>query len=172
MSLRATKFGVGAPGGAVDYRGDLPAPVTTYAGAYRDAATSHLRVPASTVVSGSAVVMRAPRRNGHAFFYSHGGVPMALPLARPGVGAGGVESSQFQRTNVQLMDWQINSSWHEAGYPRNLGLSTRVPQPTTNQTGGPGRSQMVQRPLFTRVQSVPRARVLVRAYPTRSTNRG
>lgn len=170
MSIRSSRMSGGRQGGTVEYFGDLVPPVTSYAGAYRDSITSSLVVPSSTNVTGSAVVARAPRRNGHAFFYSHGGVPMDMPLARPGVGAGGVESSRFQPINVQLMDWQINASWHEAGYPRNLGLATRVPQPMTNRTGGPGRSEMGQRPLFTRVQNVPRARVLVRSYPTRSNN--
>ena len=168
MSLRSTIFGTGTPGGTVEYPGDVPAPVQTYAGAYRDSVTSHLSIPGTTNRTGSAVVMRAPTRNGNAFFYSHGAVRMPLALPSPGPGVGGVETSEFQPHNIQLMDWQINASWHQAGYPRNLGLSHRQAQPRTGAVGAPGVSRMDQRPLFTRVQSVPRARVLVRSYPTRS----
>jgi len=163
-------FGGGANGGEVEYRGDLTPPVASYASAAPySPMTSRLYTPASENVTNSAVVARMPRRGGHVFFYSHGAVRM--PNALPGNGAtgpGGVNSSAFQPDNVQLMDWQINRAWAEAGRPRNLGLSTRVPQLRTNQTGGPGKSSSVQRPLFTRVQVVPRTRAVVRTYGTRS----
>lgn len=169
MSLRATKFGTGAPGGQIEYHGDLTPPVSSYAAsAAKSPLISTLLVPASTVVSGAAVVNRQPRRGGHRFFYSHGAVPMPPALPGSGPGIGGVFSSLFQRFNIQLMDWQINTSWYESGYPRNLAWSTRVPQLQTNVTGGPGKSQQTQRPLFTRVQTVPRATVRVRSYPTKA----
>lgn len=170
MSKRASIFGTGAPGGNVEYRGDLPAPVATYAAsAPSTPLMSRLFNPASTNRTGSAVVNRQDRRGGHHFFYVHGAVTMPGPLPAPGAGqVGGVQSSAYQRQLVQLMDWQVNTSWYESGYPRNLGYSTRVPQLQTNQTGGPGKSSSDQRPLFTRVQQVGRARAVVRTYPTRS----
>lgn len=168
MSTRSSVFGGGRPGGVIEYRGDLPAPDSTYASALpATPLASRLTVPATTNRTGSAVVDRRVRRGGHHFFYSHGAVPM--PNALPGQGAaqiGGVNSSAFQPYNVALMDWQINTSWYESGYPRNLGLSTRVPQLQTNVTGAPGKSRQQPRPLFTRVQTVERARVVVRTYQT------
>lgn len=170
MSIRADMFGTGAPGGRIEYKGDLPAPVTTYASSLPGMPlTSRLYNPASTARTRSSVVTRAPRRGGMRSFYVHGAVGMPNALPNPGAGGvGGVNSSAFQPNLVQLMDWQVNPSWYEAGYPRNLGLSTRVAQLQTNVTGGPGRSSQDQRPLFTRVQTVPRANVTVRSYPTRS----
>ena len=173
MSRRASMFGTGATGGAVEYRGDLVAPTTTYASAAPyTPLTSRLHNPASTNRTNSAVVNRQLRRGGILSFYVHGGVDMQGALPYPGAaGVGQVQSSRFQRWLVQLMDWQINPSWYEAGYPRNLALSTRVPQLETNVTGGPGKSSSDQRPLFTQVQTVKRANVVVRSYPTRSSNR-
>lgn len=170
MSRRASMFGTGSSGGVVEYKGDLTPPNTSYASALpNQPLASRLYNPASTAWTRSAVVTRAPRRGGMRSFYSHGAVTMPEALPMPGAGGvGGVRSSAFQTQNVQLMDWQINPSWGEAGRPRNLGYSTRVPQLQTNVTGGPGRSSSDQRPLFTRVQTVSRAQVSVRSYPTRS----
>jgi len=171
MSRRASMFGGGSVGGAVEYRGDLPAPVTTYASTLpKTPLMSMSRIPQTPVRAGAPFVDRHPRRGGHTFFYSHGGVRMQNALPYQGAaGIGSVNSSEFQSYNVQLMDWQINRTWHESGYPRNLAYSTRVPQLETNQTGGPGRSQQTQRFLYNRVQSVQRARVQVRTYATRGS---
>lgn len=171
MSRRASMFGNGAPGGAVEYRGDLTPPVTSYASSRPGMPmTSRLFVPASTNRTNSAVVVRQPRRGRMRSFYVHGAVPMPGALPYPGAaGVGEVQRSLFQRFLIQLMDWQINASWAEAGRPRNLGLSTRVPQLETNVTGGTGQSSMDQRPLFTRVQQVGRARATVNTYPTKGT---
>lgn len=169
MTSRATIFGTGAPGGAVEYRGDLPAPNQTYAGVLDNTPLiSRLRQVASTAWTRSAIVNRAPRRGGIRSFYVHGGVVMPNGLPNPGPESGNVNISAFQRVLVQLMDWQINPSWFEAGYPRNLGFSTRVSQLETNQTGGPGKSSSDQRPLFTKVQTVPRARAVTPRFGTRS----
>lgn len=172
MSRRANMFGAGQPGGTVEYRGDLTPPVTSYASTLpATPLASRLSVPSTTAATRSAVVVRAPRRNGNNFFYSHGAVQMPEALPAPGArGVGAVASSAFQRDNVQLMDWQINASWGAAGRPRNLGYSTRVPQLQTNVTGGPGKSSSTQRPLFTRVQTVQRAQAKVGRFKTRSSN--
>jgi hypothetical protein len=171
MSRRATIFGAGSPGGTIDYRGDVTPPVTSYASAAdRTPMLARLGLTSSTIRTRSSVVNRMDRRGGMRFFYVHGGIDMPNALPHPGPGVGGVNSSAFQPTLVQLMDWQINPRWFEAGYPRNLGLSTRVPQLQTNITGGPGRSRQTQRPLFTKVQQVQRARGVVRTYPTRAAS--
>jgi hypothetical protein len=117
--------------------------------------------------TGAAVVTRASRRGGIMSFWGHGAVRMPTPVPQRMSGYGNVQSSPFQPFNVKLDDWQINPSWFRAGYPRNLGLSQRSPQPRTNMTGGPGESMMVQHPLFTRVQEVPRARARVSIFPTK-----
>lgn len=169
MSIRSSLFGRGAPGGAVEYRGDLVAPITSYASTTpHSALTSRLGIQSSTNVNGSAVVNRQEQRGGIRSFYSHGGyrMPNALPFAG-NTATGGVNRSAFQQTNIQLMDWQINPSWHQAGYPRNLALSTRVSQLQTNVNGAPGASSQDPRPLFTRVQTVERARIIVQSYKTR-----
>jgi hypothetical protein len=157
----------------LEYRGDLTPPDTSYASVLPTTPlTTRLFNPSSTNRTGSAVVTRAPRRNGQLFFYAHGAVTQPNALPNPGAASiGNVNSSAFQTQLVQLFDWQKNIAWHEAGYPRNLGLSTRVPQLETNVTGGPGKSSSDQRPLFTKVQQVQRARVVVRSYPTKSAMR-
>lgn len=166
MSVRASIFGTGAPGGNVDYRGDVPAPVTSYASAAANTPLiARLNVPPSTNKTKSAVVSRHDTRGDIRFFYSHGAVTMRAPLAA--IGPGTTPISQVQQRNIQLMDWQINGSWAQTGYPRNFGWSTRVPQLTTNVTGGPGPADMNVKPHYARVQAVPRSRVIVRSYPTK-----
>jgi hypothetical protein len=172
MSYRATPFSTGRPGGVIEYRGDLEPPVTSYASATTQSPlTSRQRIPAASAWSGSAIVTRGLRRGGRGkgteYFYSHGGYRM--PVRVPTPGSSGVPSTRFQQVNVQLFDWVIVPSLYEAGYPRNLGLSSKVPQPNTNVTGGPGKSAMDQRPLFTKVQTVARAKAIVQAYATRGT---
>lgn len=171
MVQRTTLRGNAMPGGKIEYRGDLPAPVTTYAASLSDSTVaSNLQVPASTNRTWAPVVNRVPRRKIRAF-YVHGAEiqPNALPY--PGAsGVGSVESSKFQKQLVILTDWHINPAWYEAGYPRNLGLSTRVPQLQTQVTGGGGPGKMAQRPLFTRVQTVGRATATVKTFPTKAAN--
>lgn len=169
----------GAPNASeVSWEGDITPPVTTYASAAANLPMkSRLNVPASTNRTGSPVVSRAERRDGLQYFYSHGGTRMPVPgVPRPG--PGGVVSSAFQTTLVQLHDWVINRKWYAAGYPRGgsvftggirLDSSFRGPQPQTMYTGGPTKAAMQQRPLFPAVQTVQRYGVTVRRYPTRAT---
>lgn len=149
---------------------EVTPPVTTYASALRNTPLfSQNQVQHSTNRAGSMVVNRKPRRNGLRYFYSHGGIVMPRPTV-PTPGAGGVASSGFQSILVQLHDWSQNLAWFAAGYPRNLGYSTRVQQLQTNVTGGPTDASMDARPLFPKVQSVRRATVVVPRYPTKSAN--
>lgn len=156
--------------GQVAYRGDLPAPVTTYADSQsKTPLISQNKVPPSTNRTNAAVVQRKPRRNGLLYFYSHGSTHMRVPNI-PSPGNGGVLSSAFQPILTTLHDWSQNLAWFAAGYPRNLGYVTRVPQLSTKATGGPTDSSMQAKPRFDRVQSVRRYSVVPRAYPTKSSN--
>lgn len=168
MATRTTLRGNGMPGGQIQYHGDLPNLVASnYDPRRRSSVGQRLSVVATTIRTGAAVVSRIPRRGGHEFYYSHGAVRMRTPTMGPPA-YGSVVSSPFQPNNVQLMDWQNNRSWHEAGYPRNLALATKTPQLSTNATGGPGKSRSTQRPLFTRVQQVRRPLAVVPTFATRS----
>lgn len=157
------------PSSTIASKYDVPPPVTTYASSpSRTPLMSQNQVPASTNRSGSMVVNRRLRRVGQQFFYSHGGVSMPTPIS--GAAEGGVVNSRSQMVNVQLMDWQKNTEWFAAGYPRNLGYVTRVAQPQTNASGGNGSSVMASKPIFPKVQKVPRYQAIPPSYPTRSTN--
>lgn len=167
MSTRTTMRGNGMPGGRIQYAGDLTPPTSSYAASFESSSIGRrMGIVGTQVGTGAPVVARKSRRGGLLAFVSSGGRQMRNPV--PGMGAyGNVQSSPFQTINAGLADWHINPSWHEAGYPRNLGLSQRTPQPRTNVTGGPGGSRMQQAPLFTRVQNVPRARAQIRVFATR-----
>lgn len=172
MSKRSTARGGGAPGGPVEYPGDLTPPIASYAGGpmHGSSIGRKLRIPGSRVDTNSGVVSskfrRGGARGGQVYFYSYGPLRMRTPLMGP-PGYGSVVRSGFQQYNNQLIDWQLNPSWAETGYPANLGLSHRQPQLPTNASGGPSPSTMGQRPLFTGVQQVPRPRVQIRTYNTR-----
>lgn len=169
MSIRASRLMPGGNGGVVEYEGDLTPPVTTYASAApKTPMSSRMFVPGTTALTGAPVVFRGQRRGGHRFFYSHGAVPMPPALPGPS-GVGQVRVSLFQRFNMLLADWMINAAWREAGVPQNLGWSSKTPQLETNVTGGPGSSRQTTRPLFPKVQQVPRARARVGTYPTRGS---
>lgn len=154
--------------GEVSYRGDLVPPVTSYASAAANLPMrTRLTVPASTNRTGSPVVSRADRRDGLRYYYSHGGIQMPVNgVPRPG--AGGVLSSAHQTVLVQLHDWVTNNAWFAAGYPRNMGYSFRAQQLQTKATGGPTSAAMQQKPVFARVQRVPRYSVVPNRYPTRA----
>lgn len=152
------------------WEGDLPAPITTYASSQRNSPLfSQNQVQRSSNRTGSMVVNRRPRRNGLRYWYSHGGIVMPAPQV-PTPGAGGVRQSVYQNILVQLHDWSQNLALFAAGYPRNLGYSTRVPQLVTKASGGPTDATMDARPLFPRVQRVRRYSVTTPTYNTRSAN--
>jgi len=154
----------------VSYEGDIAPPITGYAStAPYTPMVSRLTVPATSAWTRSSVVNRVPRRGGLRYFYSHGGTDMpAVRVPYPGGADGRVHSSMFQRTLVTLHDWSQHNRWFEAGYPRNLGWSFRVSQLKTQRTGGSGPGAMAQRPLFPRVQRVPRYTSVAPSYVTRS----
>ena len=157
------------PAGQVAYRGDLVPPTRSYAATLRDTAIgSHLRVPAATAWTGSPMVHRMPRRDGLRFFFGHGGEETPTPQTRPGGNDGLVQSSAFQRVKIRLTDFILYDGLFSAGYPRNLGLSFRVPAIATQKTGGPTTARMNTKPAFTRVQTVGRYSTVPASYATRS----
>lgn len=149
---------------------DVPPPIVTYAASLRNSPLiSQNQIAPTSNRSGSAVVNRRPRRNGMRFYYANGGNRQPrIPVPTPG--GGGVASSAFQTTKADLTPWCINVAWFEAGYPRNLGYVTRVPQPTTKQSGGPTDATMAARPIFPKVQVIPRYHVMPPRYKTASAN--
>lgn len=156
----------------VEWEGDLPAPLTSYmTSSAQMPMISSNRVPSSTNIANSAVVQRKPNRQGIRYFYSHGGVEMPLGMGQAGPMTGiAVVSSAFQRWLVQLHDWVIYDGLYQAGYPRNLGYSFRAEQLSTKKSGGSTDARMDQRPLFPRVQKIPRFTTVPPVYPTRSAN--
>lgn len=154
----------------VQYRGNLVPPTTSYARSVTDTAfgsRENIESQASTVRTRSAVVTRAPRMNGMRFAYGYGKEEAQLPHVYPGGNDGGVRSSAFQTFKNHLYNFVLNDGLFAAGYPRNLGLSFRVPAIRTNPTGGSTPSRMDQKPQFTKVQSVPRYSTVPAAYETR-----
>lgn len=153
--------------GLVSYEGDLPAPVTSYASNQRTSPVTSVNItPATTAWTQSSVVNRIPRRDGIRYSYGYGTTKMPVPY--PSGGNRGVNSSEFQPRNGQLVAYSQNDAWYAAGYPSNLGLTFRVPQLKTQVTGGSGPGWMAARPLFTRVQTVRRYSTYAPTYKTKS----
>jgi len=158
--------------GMVEYEGDLPSPVSSYAGSYQSTAMGSrgFSQGSSTAWTRSAVVQRRARQNDLLYVYSHGGAEQKTRLPFPGGADGRVRSSLFQTMLVRLNDFTENMGWYAAGYPRNLGWSFRVPQIRTNPTGGSTPSRMTAQQVLTKVQQVPRYSTVPPAYATRSAN--
>lgn len=158
--------------GMVEFEGDLTPPVTSYAGSYKSTAIGSRGYSQgfSSAWTKAAVVQRRLRQNGLIYSYSHGGVTNSTRLPYPGSSDGFVRSSVFQRVFVTLHTWTTNVGWFSGGYPRNLGWSFRTPQLQFNaQTnGGSGGARMTQRPMFNKVQTVPRYSTVPPAFPTTS----
>jgi hypothetical protein len=168
MRLKITD---GRPSDTVISTYDVPPPVTTYAASVlKTALWSAVGRTYSTNKTNSAVVNRRPRMKGILPYYAHGAVIMPT-LGVPTPGNGGVANSRYQTFLVQLHTWQQNLAWFAAGYPQNLGYSTRVGVINTQVTGsGATNATMASRPLFPRIQRVPRYDVRPPRYDTRSAN--
>lgn len=155
--------------GAVAYRGDLEPPTRSYAASYTDTAIGSTNtVPASTNRTGAAVVVRIPRRDGLAYHYGYGAVDTPKPQTYPGGNDGRVESSAFQTFVNHLFNWSSNDCWYAAGYPRNLGYTFRVAGVRTNPTGGSTKARMDVKPVWPKVQVIPRYSTVPPVYKTRS----
>ena len=159
------------------YNAEPGVPSTSYAGV-RSNLTSGLNVPADKKWTGAPIVSHKWRRNGLRYMWSWGGIDMGkfkgLPIGGPNGGT--VNSTFFQRTLVQLHDWQTNDHWYIAypaatvmfGSQHNLGLSFRTPQISTQVTGGSWPARMNARNRYTKVQRVPRPNATPKQYNTKS----
>lgn len=90
----------------------------------------------------SRLVNRNPRRLGIRTLYSYGAASKAWFRM---VATGAVESTKFQPVTSHMWDGEQNDAIYQAGYPRNLGLTFKVP--TVNPNINPPWS-MAARPNF------------------------
>lgn len=159
---------------APPYHATLEPPATSYV----DTDTplkSQQPALASRPTQNASLVDSRFHREGLVYSYSHGSRPSGIPQQ-----AQAPQTSKYQPTNTNLFDYVTNLGWYIC-YPaasvmlgglHNLGLSERVPQLVTRNTGGPGtdRTRMLGKPQYTKVQNVPRYSTLPQNYNTTSAN--
>lgn len=168
LSNRASS--ANAPAGAVTWEGDLTPPVQSYASTGSTLANASTQPSASsTAWTRAPVVDRHNRMDGMVFAYGYGKEEAALPQTYPGGNDGLVRNSAYQTLKNHLYNFVTNRALYQAGYPRNLGLTFRVPQIRTQVTGGPHPSRMAQAPQWTKVQTVPRYSTVPQSYATRGS---
>lgn len=100
----------------------------------------------STPLTMSAVVMRRNRTNGLRFLYQV--AAYTTPWFRS-KSTGQVESTKFQPTSAYTWFAAFNDALYECGYPRNLGLSEKVPT-IPPEALGTERTEMRPSPRITR----------------------
>lgn len=98
------------------------------------------------LTNGAATVSSRPRTLGIRYLYARGAHAMTWFRM---VATGQVESSKFQGRSAWTWDGSFNDSIYQAGYPRNLGLSEKVPTIPPAALGIQP-TQMLPRPRFTR----------------------
>lgn len=101
----------------------------------------------------NTMVNRNPRRLGIRTLFSYGG--QVRPLFRM-IATGRVESSQFQKITRHMWSGEFNDAIYQAGYPRNLGTTIKVPT-VSREALGAAPWQMQPRPRITRTIFVNRA---------------
>lgn len=128
------------------------------------------RLPPGELASRAPYVSQVPNRDGIVYMYSYGATQMPRTVPYPGGADGQVWRSQFQPFVRRLFAWAPSSRFgHIAPLsPHNLGITFRAPALRTQTTGGPGPGRMAGRPIFSRVQRIPRATREVPTYDTRS----
>jgi hypothetical protein len=168
------------------YNAELPVPATNYANS-SSALSDHLGEQHATISNRNAAFVSAiPRMVGLVFNWAWGANDMgafteSLPHAS-GVSPM-VRNTWFQRTLVQLHDWQINRRWYIAapmggavfmgGNPvRSTYPSFRTEQISVNTSGGVGPASMGPRNRYTAVQQVPKYNTAPRYYSTASRMTG
>jgi hypothetical protein len=92
------------------------------------------------------LVNRMPRMLGIRWLYARGG--QIKPWFRM-ISTGAVESTKFQPVLSYQWSGEFNDAIYEAGYPRNLGYTFKVPTIPAAALGT-DRSQMLPRPRITR----------------------
>lgn len=93
------------------------------------ALSQNLELTASHADSSNGVVSRAPRTNGIRTLFSYG--TQILTTFRM-IATGQVESTTFQPRLSHQWTGEFNDSIYQAGYPRNLGLTEKVPTVNRN----------------------------------------
>lgn len=150
----------------------------------RSPITSNYRVPSTNPKSRAFFKSGKWRLDGLINAWSWGAVDQgALTTSLPYGGGmdGTVRSTMFQRTLVQLHDWQLNRKWYIAFNGTGGGMFTnsrperyqypsfRVPQINTMVTGpGPNSTRMTPRPRYTAVQRIQKYTAVPRYYNTTS----
>lgn len=81
-------------------------------------------IPNQRINQHDRLVNRMPRMLGIRWLYSRGG--QTKPWFRS-IATGQVESTKFQPINAYSWSGEFNDAIYEAGYPRNLGYSFKVP---------------------------------------------
>lgn len=170
------KFAAQANASLDVYNAQMEPPATAYVLA-SSPLMSNLAAPKSKVWTWAPFVSHRWRRNGHRFAWSWGGIDMYRFTGPPksGPSSGQVNSTAFQKTLVQLHDWQTNDNWYICypaatvmfGSEHNLGLSFRTQQLDTQITGGSWPARMTPRNRYTKVQRVPRYNSTPQAYQTK-----
>lgn len=95
---------------------------------------------------GAAIVNRKPRMNGMEFLYQYGGRAKKWFQM---VSTGQVQSTAFQTITAGTVFAAFNDALYQAGYPRNLGWSEKVPT-IPPEALGTTPSQMAPRPQWKR----------------------
>jgi hypothetical protein len=117
----------------------------------------------------TGLVNRMPRMLGIRWLYSRGG--QIKPWFRM-IATGAVESTKFQPVLSYTWDAEFNDAIYQAGYPRNLGFTFKVPT-IPSQALGSERYSMLPRPRFSRSIFARRAVTSgVRPLPAQGTNPG
>lgn len=81
-------------------------------------------IPNQRISQHDRLVNRMPRMLGIRWLYSRGG--QVKPWFRM-IGTGAVESTKFQPITSHTWDGEFNDAIYEAGYPRNMGYTFKVP---------------------------------------------
>jgi len=167
------------------YNAEPSVPVSSFAST-RSPITSNYRTPTIAPKTRGFFKSNKWRMDGILNAWSWGGVDQGantFSLPRGGGMDGTVRSTNFQRTLVQLHDWQMNRKWYIAFNGTGSGMFTgskpvryeyasfRVPQINTMVTGlGPPTMRMQVRPKFTAVQRIKKYNAVPRYYNTVSRN--
>lgn len=104
----------------------------------------HLVMPSSTYKQGGSVVSRHPRqRLRHLYAYGAQKRNNGLPMRATGA----VESSKFQTWDAgMIFNADFNDGLFEGGYPRNMGLTTKVMGPADVSLQGGAQPTQNSRP--------------------------
>jgi hypothetical protein len=123
-----------------------PPPVTPQTHYIRGgAAVAQQAIPNQRINQHDRLVNRYPRMLGIRFLYARGG--QLKPWFRMKA-TGAVESTKFQPVLSYKWSGEFNDAIYEAGYPRNLGYTFKVPTYSPQAIAQP-RDRMLARPRFT-----------------------